>query len=248
MKITSCLKKENFIFSNFYYFIYLFTSSYIHVCSRRDPKLDQCILENIDNIKDKICEGIPELGVQPSNPFVLGRLIISDNPNSKISIKDAKVSGLCDFTIKFLHADIDKLHFDVDLLFRKIQMNATYDFDIRLLVPISQQGPVYITTENVDAKVNMDMKVTTKNGKKYVYMAKMKINLDIKGYNAEYGLNNAELNRLNQVIGNFIGNNQQEVISAFKPAIEEAVVKRILSLSNNIVKHFTFEELFPDRI
>ncbi|XP_071555952.1 protein takeout-like [Temnothorax nylanderi] len=221
--------------------------SYIHVCNGRDPKLDQCILENIDNIKDKICEGIPELDLEPNDPFLLDRLVISDNPNSKIAIRDAKVSGLCDFVIKYLRTDLDKLHFDVELLFRQIQMNATYDFDIRLLIPIVQQGPVYMTTDNVEAKVNMDMKIVTKGGKRYVYMSKMKINLDIKGYDAEYGLDNTELSRLNQVISNFIGNNQQEVINAFKPAIEEAVVKRILSLSNNIVKHFTFEELFPDR-
>lgn len=93
----------------------------------------------------------------------------------------------------------------------------------------------------------MDMNVTTKNGKKYVYMSKMKINLDIKGYDVQYGLENDELTQLNKVISNFIGNNQQEVIDVFKPAVEETVVKRILSLSNNIVKHFTFGELFPDR-
>lgn len=75
----------------------------------------------------------------------------------------------------------------------------------------------------------------------------MKLNLDIKGYDVEYGLDNAALNRLNQVVSNFIGNNQEEVIKAFKPAIEKVVVKRILSLSNNIVKHFTFEELFPEQ-
>lgn len=102
--------------------------------------------------------------------------------------------------------------------------------------------------DNVAAKVNMDMSVVSKNGKRYVYMSKMKINLDIKGYDTEYGLDNAALSRLNQVISNFIGNNQEEVIKVFKPAIEEEVVKRIISLSNNIVKHFTFEELFPDRI
>lgn len=116
------------------------------MCGRKDPKLDQCILENIDNIKDKICEGIPELDVQPSNPFLLDKLVISDTSNTKIAIKDTKVSGLCDFEIKFLHADIDKLHFDVNLLFRRINLNATYDFNVRLLVPIVQTGLVYITT------------------------------------------------------------------------------------------------------
>ncbi|XP_011171045.1 uncharacterized protein LOC105203829 [Solenopsis invicta] len=222
--------------------------SYIHVCGRRNPNLDQCILENIDNIKYKICDGIPELDVPPSNPFVLDTLAIIETHNSKIYMKNTQMTGLCNFDVQHLHLEFDKLHFDVDLKFRRLQLNSTYDFDIRLLVPIVYKGPVYITTDNVEAKVNMDMKVVTKGGKRYVYLSKMKINLDIKGYTAEYGLGNMESSRLNEIISNFIGNNQEEVISAFRPAIEEAVVKRILSLSNNIVKHFTFEELFPDRV
>ncbi|XP_018395348.1 PREDICTED: uncharacterized protein LOC108773885 [Cyphomyrmex costatus] len=221
--------------------------SFINVCGRKNPNLNKCILDNIDNIKDKICEGIPELDVLPNNPLVIEKLIISDTPNSKISLQNVKVTGICDFVVKYLHSDLEKLHFDVELLFRRLQLNATYDFDIRLLVPIVNKGPVYITTNNVEAKVNLDMKVVTKNGKRYVYLAKMKINLDVKGYTAEYGLNNAEQNRLNEVISNFIGNNQEEVIAVFKPALEETIVKRILLLSNNIVKHFTLEELFPDR-
>ncbi|KYN02901.1 hypothetical protein ALC62_06300 [Cyphomyrmex costatus] len=227
--------------------IHLIITSFINVCGRKNPNLNKCILDNIDNIKDKICEGIPELDVLPNNPLVIEKLIISDTPNSKISLQNVKVTGICDFVVKYLHSDLEKLHFDVELLFRRLQLNATYDFDIRLLVPIVNKGPVYITTNNVEAKVNLDMKVVTKNGKRYVYLAKMKINLDVKGYTAEYGLNNAEQNRLNEVISNFIGNNQEEVIAVFKPALEETIVKRILLLSNNIVKHFTLEELFPDR-
>ncbi|XP_011060091.1 PREDICTED: uncharacterized protein LOC105149405 [Acromyrmex echinatior] len=221
--------------------------SFINVCGRKNSNLNKCILDNVDNIKDKICEGIPELDIQPNDPFVIEKLIISDTSNSKISLTNAQVTGLCDFVVKYLQSDLEKLHFDFELVFRRIQMNATYDFDIRLLVPIVHTGPVYITTNNVEAKVNVDMNVVTRNGKKYVYLGKMKINLDIKGYTAEYGLNSTELSRLNEVISNFIGNNQQEVISVFKPAIEETVVKRVILLSNNIVKHFTLDELFPDR-
>jgi len=97
-------------------------------------------------MKDKICKGIPELDILPNDPFIINELVISDTPNSKIALRDVRVSGLCDFDIKYFHVDLDKLHFDVDLLFKRFQVNATYDFDIRLLVPIIQKGPVYITT------------------------------------------------------------------------------------------------------
>lgn len=116
------------------------------MCSRSDPKIEQCIIKNLDNLKYKICDGLPELDVQPANPFILDKLIISDNPNSKISVKNVKVSGLCDFDIKFLRLDLDKLHFDVDILFRQIQMNSTIDFNVRLLVPIAHTGQVYVTS------------------------------------------------------------------------------------------------------
>jgi len=79
-------------------------------------------------------------------------------------------------------------------------------------------------------------------------MSKMKINVDIKGYDAEYGLNNTELSRLNEVISNFIGNNQEEIINILKPVLEETISQRIILISNDMIKHFTYEELFPDRI
>lgn len=99
----------------------------------------------------------------------------------------------------------------------------------------------------MEAEVDLDMKTTTKNDKTYIYLSKMKLNLDIKEYDAKYDLNEREYGQLREIISNFIGNNQEEVIKSFKPALEEAASKRFLLVSNNIVKHFTYEELFPDR-
>lgn len=78
-------------------------------------------------------------------------------------------------------------------------------------------------------------------------MSKIKLNLNIKGYDAKYDLNGTEYSQLAEIINNFIGSNQEEVIKSFKPALEEAISKRVILLSNDIVKHFTYEELFPDR-
>lgn len=116
------------------------------MCGRRDPNVDQCILNNIENLKDKICEGIPELDIQSNNPLILDQLVIFDTSNNKLYIEDSKVTGLCDFVINSLQVDIDKLHFDVDLLFNKIHVNATYDLNLHLLVPIAHKSQVYLTT------------------------------------------------------------------------------------------------------
>lgn len=199
-------------------------------------------------MKSKICEGIPELDI-PSldDPLVLDTLVISDVPNTKLYMRDMKVSGLCDFTINSFQTDFEKLHYNAKILFGRITMNGTYDFDVRVLVPIVYKGNIYITADNIEAEVNLNLKKITKNDKTYVYLSKIKFNLNIKGYNAKYDLNEEENGQLAEVISNFIGSNQEEVVESFKPALEEAISRQVLLISKDIVKHFTYDELFPDR-
>jgi len=80
-----------------------------------------------------------------------------------------------------------------------------------------------------------------------MFISKLTIMLDIKGYYIELDHNQTQLQQLGEIVRNFLGNNQEEIIRSFKPVLEEAISKLILSVSNDIVKHFTFEEIFPDR-
>ncbi|XP_012538794.1 uncharacterized protein LOC105838060 [Monomorium pharaonis] len=223
--------------------------SYIHVCGRKDPNINQCIMDNVKNLKNKICDGMPELNIGSNNPLLLDKVVIFDTPENKIYFEDIEVTGLCDYIINSLDFDIDKLHFDVDLSFKQIQINGTYDINLRILVtPIAQKAKVYFTTDNVGAKVNADLKIVTKNDKRYVYISKMKVNLDIKGYNMEFEQSQtSELDQINQIVSNFLGNNQKEVLRTVKPFLEETITKIVIEFSNRIVTHFTYEELFPNR-
>lgn len=116
------------------------------MCGRRDPNLDKCILNNIENLKDKICEGIPELNIPSNNPLFLDKVIIFDTPKNKLYIKDTKLIGICDFVVNYFHIDIDKLHIDIDLSFKQLQLNGTYDANLHLLLSIVNKGQFYITT------------------------------------------------------------------------------------------------------
>lgn len=103
-------------------------------------------MDNIKNVKSKICKGLPELNIPSLDPFILDELILSDTSNTKIYIRNAQVTGLCEFNVTYLHTDFEKFHFDIDLVFNQIRVNATYDFDIRLLIPIAYKGQLYITS------------------------------------------------------------------------------------------------------
>jgi len=60
-------------------------------------------------------------------------------------------------------------------------------------------------------------------------------------------VDNSDLAQFYEIIKNFVGNNRQEIIKILKPVIEAEISRRIILISNNIVKQFTYEELFPDR-
>lgn len=94
----------------------------------------------------------------------------------------------------------------------------------------------------------MQMAMATKNDIQHLYTSELKTKINVKGYNAEYGLNKNELGQLGEILGGLIGSNQDEFIKRLTPSLEEAISKWLLSISNNIFKIFSYEQLFPDRI
>ncbi|EFN85084.1 Circadian clock-controlled protein [Harpegnathos saltator] len=222
--------------------------SYIHVCGRKDPNLDECILKNVENLRSKICEGIPELNVEPLEPLYIDKIDIISTDNLKISVTDVYISNLCNYEIKYFHLDLAKKHFDVELLFKRIYINMTYGMDARILVPVAMKGKIGITSDNVEAKAGIDLKVINKNGKEYVYVSNINLDIDIKEYKADLSsINDRDLALMRQLSENVISNNQQEMLRMLKPVLEDVVSKQIFRFANAIVKHFTYDELFPDR-
>ncbi|XP_039305689.1 uncharacterized protein LOC120357889 [Solenopsis invicta] len=120
-------------------------TSYIHVCDRRDPKIDQCILNNVNNLKSKIYQEIPELDIPSNDPFVIDTLALTNISDIKLYIRNAQLRGLCDFKINNFSINIDTLHYSFEIVFDQLRAN-TYDFEIRLLVPVIHQGQLYITS------------------------------------------------------------------------------------------------------
>ncbi|XP_011879798.1 PREDICTED: uncharacterized protein LOC105568602 [Vollenhovia emeryi] len=221
--------------------------SYMHICGRKNPNLDKCIANSINDLRSNICNGIPELQTPPLEPFIVKQVTLSDVDNAKMYVRDLQITGLCEFIINDLHVNLDNLHIEGNLSFKKIFLNGTYDADIRILVSFVKKGLVYFTTDNLAAKVAVDFKMINKDGKKYIYMSKLNVNLDIKTLNTQFG-SESNADQLNLIVSTFIGSNEKELINKAKPIIEKELTKQLLVIANNIVKHFTYDELFPDRL
>ncbi|XP_011631200.1 uncharacterized protein LOC105423223 [Pogonomyrmex barbatus] len=129
---------------------------------------------------------------------------------------------------------------------KHLRMNTTYDFDIRLLVDIAHKGIVHVTMDNVRAKIGIDMKVITKNDKKYIYISKMNTILTLTEFTYKFDESEKEMIQLHEIINNVIQNDKKNIVSKVKPALEETVTKRIISILNDAF-YTRYEEIFPER-
>jgi len=220
--------------------------SYIHVCGRKDPNYDQCITDNINNLRSKICtSGVPEFNIPPIEPIIIDKIVIYDLYNLKLFLRNTKISNFCDFVINSIHTDLNRLHYDFDVTFKHLDVYTMYGFDIRLLVPLTHKGLAGITSDNLGGKISLDLKVVTKNGKKHIYASKVNTNLDVKSFNYKFDDSEKDLVQLHEILNSTIKSNEKDIVDRIKSAMEETFSKMVILISNNITRS-GYEQLFPE--
>ncbi|XP_076644823.1 uncharacterized protein LOC143354535 [Halictus rubicundus] len=220
--------------------------SYLHICGIRNPNLDQCIINSVNDLAGTLRNGIPELNIPPSEPFIMEKVKLADLPNFKAYGMNIKVFGLPSYHINSLHMDLEKQQVDLDLHFAEIKMNADYKVSARILVPIEGEGPITLTSSNVGAKVRMNYQLVERKGKKYMYFSSMTTKLDIKDFKSKLESRNFD-KTIQEAINQAFGNSHKEIIETSGPNIESAISEKCLQMANNLCQRYPYDELFPDR-
>ncbi|XP_071555957.1 uncharacterized protein [Temnothorax nylanderi] len=219
--------------------------SYIRVCGRKDANYDQCIMENLNSMSEKLCTGMPEFNIPSVEPVVIEKIVIYDTDNLKLSLRDSNISGICDYVVNSIHTDPDRLHFNFDVTFKHLVARTLYDFDIHILVPLANKGLATITSDNGLVKVNMDLKVATKGGKKEIYVSKVNAKAKIPFFNYKFDESEKELVQLHQALSNVVDSNSKDIIAKVEPVLEAKISEIIISIFNNMARS-NYEILFPE--
>ncbi|CAK9833903.1 Putative beta-carotene-binding protein [Anthophora retusa] len=220
--------------------------SYIQICGAKNPNLDDCVVKSVTALHDKLRDGIPELEIPPGEPLIINKVVLADMPNFKALGSNIKLSGLTNYRINHLHVDLKKQQIDIDLTFPESRMEAIYNITARILVPIVGKGPISLTAKDVNAIVKTTFKIVDHNGKRYIYFPSMTTRLNVKDFTVKFEVTNFD-KTLQEAVSQALGSSHQEVLEATTPNIEKAISERCLELANKICKHFTYDELFPDR-
>lgn len=129
-------------------------ASYISVCGRRNPNLNECVRKSVEALRPKIAQGMPELNVPSVEPFELPEgLALVDSVGIKAYARNVKLYGFSNFVMDKLNLDLDKKQIDVLVHFKELQLEGDYDVNAKIVVPISAQGPVKIDTGNLISPV-----------------------------------------------------------------------------------------------
>ncbi|KAK0182275.1 hypothetical protein PV327_000429 [Microctonus hyperodae] len=222
--------------------------SYIHVCGRRDPKIDECIKNSIEKVRPKLISGIPEYDVPPLNPlFIENKLTLAATQGFTASASNVTLYNMENFEIKSLHTDLENKKFITRLYFDKMKLQGDYEFSAKILVPIETKGFIDLDAEGIDAHATISYTLRdTKKGKQFFFTG-IKLKLDIADYKARFvpreGLEPTIADAVNAVINT----NRREITDSMVPGLEKAISAKIIEISNKICKHFTYIELFPDR-
>ncbi|XP_011705213.1 PREDICTED: uncharacterized protein LOC105460456, partial [Wasmannia auropunctata] len=215
------------MFAAFFVFLFVTTyaaeklPSYIHVCGRKDPNYNECFMNSANIAKSRVCTGMPEFDIPPSEPIIIDKIVVYNTTNLKLNLEDVKVTGFCNFEIKSINTSSDRLHFVMDVVQKHIDVDSKYDVDIRILVSFVNKGMIHVSLDNVDGILSVDLKIETKNNKTEIYASKVNLDIRLKTFKVEFDNSEKDLVQLHEAIRQVVNDNQQELINKIEPVMEK---------------------------
>uniref|UniRef100_A0A8D9BCW9 Protein takeout n=1 Tax=Cacopsylla melanoneura TaxID=428564 RepID=A0A8D9BCW9_9HEMI len=220
---------------------------YIHVCNRNDKAMESCIRENIEEIKPKLKDGIPELKIPKLEPLYIKELVAADTTALKISTKDLYVYGGSDFNIGQIQMDPKKHEFKFEIGFPHIKLDGKYNVDGKIMLN-SINGHGNITGDIYDIKANITLhgNKMEKEGITVAHFTDMKIKLKVsKGKVHLTNLFNGD-KQLGEMINTVINQNFEAFAKELSPLIEQTLSKLLLPMIDGIVESFPYDSLFRE--
>ncbi|KAL0101151.1 hypothetical protein PUN28_018776 [Cardiocondyla obscurior] len=157
------------------------------------------------------------------------------------------MDGHCNFDVNSVQTSSDRLQYNLKYTLKKIYINSTYDFNVRLIVPITREGKLFVTADNVEVKTTLNLKVITRKNKTHVYASKASTNVKIANFDYKFDEGEKELIQLHEIFKSIVEDNRSLVIKNSIPTMEKKLSQVTIELFNNITQS-NYEKFFPENI
>nr|BAD83405.1 takeout like protein [Phormia regina] len=221
---------------------------YIKVCSRNDPKINECVKNTVHNMRPYLKDGIKEVPLNAMEPLYIGDLNILEGGSSGINVKaiDLNIYGASNFEIKKLKASNNGMRFDFELNLPRLQGEGQYDINGQILtLPIKGNGPFTGNFTNFYAFVKIIFDTKNVNDDEYLTIKDLEVKIRTgKGRVRLENLFNGD-KTLGDVVNETINQNFEVFTNELIGPIERALEKKFIAIARKILENFTYNELFP---
>uniref|UniRef100_A0A1L8EHU1 Putative hemolymph juvenile hormone binding protein jhbp n=1 Tax=Haematobia irritans TaxID=7368 RepID=A0A1L8EHU1_HAEIR len=221
---------------------------FIKVCSRNDPKINECIKNTVHAMRPHLKGGIKDLNVPAMEPLYIGDLNILEGGGAGINVKaiDLNIYGASNFEIKKLKNSNNGMRYDFELNLPRLQGEGKYDINGQILtLPLRGNGPFTGNFTNFYAFVKVIFDTKTINSEEYLQIKDLEVRIRTgKGRIRLENLFNGD-KALGDVVNDTINQNFEVFTNELIGPIEKALEKKFIAIARKILENFTYNELFP---
>jgi len=197
-------------------------------CKLNDPALNDCIKNGLQIATPYLSEGIPSLGLLPTDPLRINTLEVSQGMGAvqlKLLFKDLDILNLNSSVINTLSYDPKKYFIRVSLMVKKpVILESLYEARGKVLIlPIVGNGTCKLTLENYKSVTNVQLKPKVKNNDTYLDIT----NLSLKFTTSKLHMKFNNLFNGEKILGDnmnvFLNENWKELLDEMQPTFESAL-------------------------
>ncbi|XP_045104307.1 uncharacterized protein LOC123499836 isoform X2 [Portunus trituberculatus] len=191
--------------------------------------IDTIIINALENLRNQMVDGWPDLGVPPLDPLDLGTVNIDINSGSnrvKGSLSDVRVLGLSSFNIDKVHSQLLTLKVDMELGIPLLEINGTYSITGNAgILPVYGDGNFRMDAYNFTLKGMIDLG-TTEEG----YFGVAVLDLDV-------ATPHIEINFEGMMGGGEMGDFVNGILNSMAPEFLQSLEDQYMPLLEETIRH-----------
>ncbi|CAH1098585.1 unnamed protein product [Psylliodes chrysocephalus] len=221
--------------------------SFIEVCHPKRVDVGECVKKNLEILRPKFRQGIPELQIPAFNPLKLSSADIKLGENFKTNLKNIKLWFSNSFSIEEFKVDLDHFRLEFTIKFPEVKAQGDYSINGKLLIlNLDGAGLGKIFLHNLTATVVASGKKEKKNGKEYIVPTNVDIKPEVQSMNIHLENLFPSNPELTEQANKLFNDNQKVLFEDFSPLIVNLVKKLISNYINNFFSRYSYDVLFPD--
>ncbi|CAL7939394.1 unnamed protein product [Xylocopa violacea] len=224
--------------------------SFMKICHRSDPFLNECIKQSAIALKPYLRNGIPALRIPACEPLCLQEIEI-DQTSGPIYIRamysNVSIFGGTNFIPKSIRFDLEKNRIRLKVYLPRLEMVSNYNLDGKIMMlPITGDGIAHGNFTDIDAIVTLQFK-RYRDEIGLIHQMVDDIYVDFEIGHATVHLDNLfdGDETLSAAMNLFLNDNWSTVIAEVRPKLEEIIAELIRNFANTIFSIFPEDVLLP---